>query len=581
MKIKKLIINNFRAFKHTEIVFGDFNCIIGKNDTGKSTVLAALEWFLNQNRELNENDFAAAGFEWNEYEHHSYHNEVTDETFQGETVRYFNYDNFCISVDVYFSDTIIPNNTEYSEFIFDKDYLSKDGDICIRKYMCHPHKDSYYISVEKQVGYCVKKHFFEKIGKPFSDCTFNELATAYNDIGKSADELCKELHQLEEKCKRKKRGVFFSAIQSKIQAEKLKIKKQICSELYNHYNSVGERTCDEQWMPFDDIGSIEFHFGLALPTFILYTSKTPINDYLNQLFTPYNAVKVFKPIEEAKIHTAKKLSEYLNFDDENEYLHINTNEKIDLFTQNSLIFKKKDLPLCIPLKNRGEGLQLKIKNAVFRLLSEVQTKNQTNTIFAFEEPETHLHPSAQIEMYETIKALSENTNYQVIITTHSPYIVKELSINGIVPIIVKKEKKVQESIISKLDERVLPYISMNEINYIAFEEPSVEYHQELFAFLQGGEQTVDQVDNLFKKEYDWFQVDNKGKLVTIEGSPIEKKHSLPYCVRNQIDHPVVDDANDEKKHNAYLINRHFIEKDLISKSIKMMRYTIINNKESC
>ena len=56
MKIKKIIINNFRAFKHAEIDFADFNCIIGKNDTGKSTILAALEWFFNPNKELKEND---------------------------------------------------------------------------------------------------------------------------------------------------------------------------------------------------------------------------------------------------------------------------------------------------------------------------------------------------------------------------------------------------------------------------------------------------------------------------------------------------------------------------------------------
>ena len=47
MKIKRIIIDNFRAFKHEDIEFKDFNCIIGKNDSGKSTILAALEWFFS------------------------------------------------------------------------------------------------------------------------------------------------------------------------------------------------------------------------------------------------------------------------------------------------------------------------------------------------------------------------------------------------------------------------------------------------------------------------------------------------------------------------------------------------------
>lgn len=572
MRITKLVINNFRAFKHAEIDFDDFSCIIGKNDTGKSTILAALEWFFDSNKELDENDFAAAGFSWYEDEHPAFRDEITGETFQEETVIEFIYDNFCISIDVFFSDANFPKRTEESDFIFSHDYVLKDGNICISKYMYHPYVDINHPYTGKQMGYRMKNCFFEKIQKPFSNCTLEELKTAYNEIGKNADELCKVLHQLKEESKNKKRGLGLCAINYRIHDEEVKIKEQICSELYNHYNSIGERTCDEQWIPFDDIDSIEYHFGLELPKFTLYTSKTPINDYLNELFTPYNAAKVYKPIEEAKIHTTKKLSEYLNLDGENENLHIKENEKIDLFTQNSLIFKQKDLPLCIPLKNRGEGLQLKIKNAVFRLLTEIQTKNQINTIFAFEEPETHLHPSAQIEMYETIKALSENTNYQVIITTHSPYIVKELAKNDILPIVVSQEKSTKESKISNLDESVLPYISMNEINYIAFEEPSIEYHIELFGCIQQmiNGRSIDFVDNwLFdknyaKKKHDFYKISKTGQLISDnKGNFRHERRTLPYCVRNQVDHP-------------HEYNKQYENKCKIRESIEILRNAIKN-----
>ena len=578
MKIKKIVINNFRAFMHAEIDFADFNCIIGKNDTGKSTILAALEWFFNPNKELKENDFSAASFDWYEHENPAYYDEITGETYQGECIKEFIYDDLYISVDVYFNDINIPNNTEESEFIFGKDFLSKDGDICIRKWMCHPYKDLYYPYVEKQVGYCVNKHYFEKVGKILSDCPLDELKSLYNGIGKNADELCKGLHKLEEECKGKKRGVYFSALQSKIRAEKVKIKEQICSELHNHYNSIGEKICDEKWMDFDNIDHIESRLGIVFPKYILYTSKTPINEYLNLLFTPYNANRVYKSIEEAKVYTAKKLSEHLNLDSTNEHLYIKENEKIDLFTPNSLIFKQNDLPLSIPLKNRGEGLQLKIKNAVFRLLTELQSKNQINTILAFEEPETHLHPSAQIEMYETIKMLSEKSNYQVIITTHSPYIVKELSKNGVLPIVVKREEQSQESTISKLDESVLPYVSMNEINFIAFDEPSIEYHIELFGYMQNMlNKKVKDLDDWLKESgiitdadlFDWYNTNSLEKTESM---------TLPYCVRNNIDHPLVDDC-DLRKHEAYLNNSKFDNKDLIRRSIEIMRNAIISNPE--
>lgn len=578
MRINKLILNNFRAFKYAEIDFDDFNCIIGKNDTGKSTILAALEWFFDSKKNLDENDFAAAGFDWSEYEHPAFYDEITGVTYSGETVKEFNYVDLCISVDVCFSDVIIQNRTEDGSFIFSKDFISKEGNLCIRKYMYHPFIDPFYDGTP--MGYHINKHYFEKVGKPFSDCSIEELKTAYNKIGKNANDLCKDLHQLEEECKSKKRGIALSAIKAKIRDEEAKIKEKISSELYNHYISIGERICDTQGKRFENLDHLEFQFGLTFPKYILYTSKTPINDYLNALFTPFNASQVYKSIEKAKIYTARKLSEFLNLNGENDNLYIKENEKIDLFTQDSLVFKQNDLPLRIPLKNKGEGLQLKIKNAVFRLLTETQTKNQINTIFAFEEPETHLHPSAQIEMYETIKALSEKSNYQVIITTHSPYIVKELAQNNTLPIIVKQEESAQESNISKLDERILPYVSMNEINFIAFDEPSIEYHIELYGYMQNKlNKTVQGLDDWLKgcgiindaSLYDWYDTKKSEKTTD--------KKTLPYCVRNNIDHPLVDDVSDLKKHNAYLNNSQFNNKDLIRQSIEIMRNAIINNKE--
>ena len=48
MKIVKLIVSNYRGIKDsTEITFNDFTCIVGKNDVGKSTILKAIDAFLN------------------------------------------------------------------------------------------------------------------------------------------------------------------------------------------------------------------------------------------------------------------------------------------------------------------------------------------------------------------------------------------------------------------------------------------------------------------------------------------------------------------------------------------------------
>ena len=569
MKIQKLIINNFRAFKHAEIDFDDFNCIIGKNDAGKSTILAALEWFFDPNKELNDNDFAAAGFDWTEIED-SFYDEELDEVTTDIHKKYL-YDDLYASIDVYFGEVTIPERSEEYEFIFNKDFLSNDGAFCLSKYMYHSPDYVYPPTYQPRKGYRIKKYYFDRIGKLFSDCSFDELKAAYAEIGKDTEELCVELKKMEDALKRK-RGVTASALTSKILEEQISIRRCICNELYNYYFESGERICDDQWMPFGDVRFSGVPFYIDFPAYKSYTSKTPIKVYLNELFTPFNAGKVYKTIEEAKLRTAKKLSEYLELEDEQDCLDYKKSEKIDLFTEESLIFKQGDLPLSIPLENRGEGLQLKIKIEVFRLLAETQLKGQKNMVFAFEEPETHLHPSAQIEMCNTIRALSRRPNYQVIITTHSPYIVKELEKdeNSNV-IIVARDKEKRESRICHLEEAVLPYKSINEVNYIAFEEPSIEYHIELFGFIQqklnkapGGVDVWLYKNGLAKREHDYFQIDSQ----TNQLIPNEKKggyqhgpKTLPYCVRNQIDHP-------------HDYNKRYEDKCVINESIMIMRNAI-------
>jgi len=53
MKIKKITISNFRSYKDENIVsFNDLNVFVGKNDSGKSTILEALNVFLMKTKAL-------------------------------------------------------------------------------------------------------------------------------------------------------------------------------------------------------------------------------------------------------------------------------------------------------------------------------------------------------------------------------------------------------------------------------------------------------------------------------------------------------------------------------------------------
>lgn len=88
----------------------------------------------------------------------------------------------------------------------------------------------------------------------------------------------------------------------------------------------------------------------------------------------------------------------------------------------------------IPITHRGAGFRRIMMVSYFQYLT--LKKNLKNKIFAIEEPETYLHPSAQDDLLESIKKLADET--QFFITTHSPIFAGESK--GANSILVKKEK---------------------------------------------------------------------------------------------------------------------------------------------
>lgn len=550
MKIKKVIINNFRAFKHVEFELDDFNCIIGKNDAGKSTLLSALEWFFLANIKLSRNDFAIAGNCPSNY-----------------------LDDFIISVEVHFigNDITIPEGEELADkFIFNHDFKHEDC-VCIKKQMNHPDSRSY------RIGYYIKKYPFKKTRKILSNCSVEELVNFHKEIEESdsnTNQLLSELESLNTRKKKlsKRRGIAQLDNDEKIKKITNKLKKILCKKIYEFYTKNHEQVIPDQWEIFDNTEYNPFYLEwFDLYKFHIYTTQTPISTYLNSIFTPYNTPRIYTPINEVKTRTAEEIANILKTNNVIGQIAFDEQERINIFTEDSLVFKHDNSTISIPLKNRGEGIQLSIKIAVFKLLVKIYEKNQ-NAIFAFEEPETHLHPSAQLEIYKAIKILSENPNHQVIITTHSPYIVKELAKDNIEPIVVI-QKGNNESTKYTPSERVLPYVSMNEINYIAFDEPSIEYHIELYGYMQNKlNKNVSDLDTWLKEKgvessHVWYDTRN---LET-------EQRTLPYCVRNNIDHPLVD--GDERKHEAYTNNSAYSNRDMIKESIEIMRKAILNNPD--
>jgi len=58
------------------------------------------------------------------------------------------------------------------------------------------------------------------------------------------------------------------------------------------------------------------------------------------------------------------------------------------------------------------------------------TETEISSLYVFDEPDTHLHVKAQVELLEIIRKFNDS-NKQVIITTHSPFIMNAVKPNQI------------------------------------------------------------------------------------------------------------------------------------------------------
>ena len=154
----------------------------------------------------------------------------------------------------------------------------------------------------------------------------------------------------------------------------------------------------------------------------------------------------------------------------------------------------------IPINKRGSGSKRLILLNFFR--AEVERRqgevNAASVIYAIEEPETSQHTENQRKLIHALLELAQAPNTQVIITTHSASIVRELN------------------------------PSLNEVNYLAFSEISAEYHDELYGYID---------------EQGWLNEYKIGKptrtyiRLNRDGTTKEEQKVLSEYIRHMIHHP--------------------------------------------
>jgi predicted ATP-dependent endonuclease of OLD family len=485
MKIEKLIISNFRSYnEEISIDFDDLNVFVGRNDIGKSTILEALDIFFNEGKGIIKMDKDDINKQAKE---------------EGNTE---------IKIGVVFGDlpnelTIDASNPTNLE---DEYLLNQEGKLTIIKKFSNAGKEKVFVKAYHPTnsecsGLLLKKQ--ADLKKLLTDEMTCKDKTKNSEIRKAiwsfySDNL--ELAEIE---------IELAKIDAKNSWEQLKA----YLPLYSLFQSDRKNS--------DGDSEIQNPMKLAVQE-ILKDQK--LMDSLNQV-----AVEVETKLKEVAHQTLEKLNE-MNPEIANSLNPVIPSSEslkwVDVFKSVSITGDED-----IPINKRGSGVKRLVLLNFFRAEAE-RRKNENNVpdiIYAIEEPETSQHPSHQRKLIEAFVELSESDNTQVLLTTHSPSIVKMLQFEHL-----KLIKSEQRKEVVSVERNELPYPSLNEVNFLAFGESDDEYHNELYGFIESEELLADYKNG--KETIEYIRIKRNGELMT------EQKIVSEY-IRHQIHHP-------ENAHNA-------------------------------
>jgi len=405
MKLYSLRIEGFRRHIDTEVIFSDATFLIGENNIGKSSILAALDYLLNDKKRIPNEEF--------------YH--VISED-QSKNIRLIDkivltaeFRNVpeCAKTWKGFKGRILPYVVPEGS--------AESGNRIIYKKTFVPETD--YI-VEMKEYRRIKKLEFQSC-KNLSD---------YLNNGLSEDLIPEALKNIEPT--------------KSLTAKQREIIEEL-EELYNFDNS------QETW--FKNPGGIPGNVLLRLPRFLLIPAQDKLDELSGASGTLLQTLsELFNEVRDSS-ENFRKAQEYLNLlaaeldpsDGNSEFGKMMSelnNIMSDVFpntgmcAETSLNDANKVIKpqfkvtmfsnITTPVTLQGTGL---IRSAVFALLRYKNIRDNRKgqcspdsiktLLIGFEEPEIYLHPNAAFKLRDTIYGLAESEQNQIVCTTHSPYMI--------------------------------------------------------------------------------------------------------------------------------------------------------------
>lgn len=514
MLIKSVTLKNFRSYKNeTTVFFSNLTTFVGRNDIGKSTILEALDIFFNEGKG-------------------------------------------CISLDK--EDINKHASVEGDEEVIIAVEFSKLPDSLVLDESNKTTLADEYLLTETNTLKIVKK--YPKAGK---EKVYIRAKHPTNEV--CCDLLSKKISDLKTILSREG-----------IECEDLTRKAVIRTAIWSHFAdklSLEEKEID---VTKEDGKTIWESLKKFLPVYSLFQADRSNNDHDKEIQDPLKeAVKsilkednVANMCQQIAEHVTSKLQEVSNntldkIREMNSELANSLSPSIPSFTDLKWSDLFKNVSIAgdndIPINKRGSGVKRLILLNFFRAEAERMQSNieSDGLIYAIEEPETSQHVEHQKILMKALIDLASHENVQVILTTHSSYVVKQLKFDNI-RLVKGKEG---ERIIQNVELSQLPYPSLNEINFTSFGEVTEEYHDELYSYLSSNKTSevkwIEEYKN-GKTKVDYIKELANDKTRTEQMTVTEK-------IRHQIHHP-------ENCHNT-----PYTETE-IRQSIEDMRAFIMNKR---
>jgi predicted ATP-dependent endonuclease of OLD family len=352
MKIKRIKIEGFRCLKKVDInLEDDLTLIVGENDSGKSSVIDALN-IITQNKNIDNTDF--------------------------------NYDTDIINLEI-----------EIDNYVFIKTYKKGDQDVTLENFVAKPTKT--YISnlkvwlEDEELDLEENESTIKDIAK-----TFGLTVRSNSNINNLKDNL-------------------LDLINTNIDNAEFEIKNATFPK-FNNIQLNGRQ--------FENVSTFFKEVFLREKQSNIWQEKINHDETIEEFIT--------KTLNEYSKTISEQIKDNGIFDKLKLYLQDLSDIKIipefmskELNINARVIFLENGGE--INLEKKGDGTKRRITMALLEFKKDQDLlESDQSTIYLLDEPDTHLHVKAQIELLDTMRSFTQDNN-QVIITSHSPFLINSVN----------------------------------------------------------------------------------------------------------------------------------------------------------